>query len=140
MTAKQLAEMLSGRKYGMEITPGEAQDAKDAGLVVVYGYSDDNVEFCGAISDEIGAYDGATVYLTKTGVLEEPACSSAEDCSCPYFTAARNAAKSIKAVWNDDGGPCWTFETDIPHETFGIYEDGEVWCVGIVFSMEHLGA
>lgn len=132
--------MLSGREYGMEITQGEAQEAKGAGLVVVYGHSDDNVELCGAISDEIGAYDGATVYLTKAGVLEEPACSSTENCTCPYFTAARNAAKTIKAVWHDEGGPCWTFETDIPHETFDIYEDGESWCVGIVFSMEHLGA
>lgn len=47
MTAKELAEMLSGRKYGMEITSEEARAAKDAGLVVVYGYSDDNVEFAG---------------------------------------------------------------------------------------------
>lgn len=47
MTAKELAEMLFGRKYGMEITSEEARATKDAGLVVVYGYSDDNVEFRG---------------------------------------------------------------------------------------------
>lgn len=57
MTAKELAEMLSGRKYGMEITSEEARAAKDAGLVVVYGYSDDNVEFRGAIDEEVGAYE-----------------------------------------------------------------------------------
>ena len=54
MTAKELAEMLTGREYGMEITRGEAQRAADAGLVVVYGYSDDNVEFAGAIDGEVG--------------------------------------------------------------------------------------
>ena len=53
MTAKELAEMLSGREVGMEITPGETQDAKNAGLVVVYGCSDDNVEICGAINSVI---------------------------------------------------------------------------------------
>ena len=139
MTAKELAGMLSGREAGMGITPGETQDAEDAGLVVVYGYSDDNVEICGAINYEVDSYDGSIVYLTETGILEGPACSCAEDCECPYFAAARKKAKTIKAIWHDEDGPCWTYETDIPHETFDIYEDGEVWGVGIVFSMEHLG-
>ncbi len=132
MTAKELAEMLSGRKYGMEITKDEAQRAADAGLVVVYGYSDDNVEFSGAISEEVVAYNGTTVRLTKNGLFDEPECGI-ED--CPYCTAAQKEAKTIKAVWHDNGGPCWTFETDIPHETFTIIEDGEPWCIGIVFSI-----
>lgn len=140
MTAKELAEMLSGREVGEEIVMGEERDIKDAGLVVVYGYSDDNVEFCGAINDEVGSYDGGTVYLTETGILESPSCECAEDCDCPYFDAARKKAKTIKAVWRNRGGPCWTFETDIPHEAFNIYEDGELFCVGIVFCMEHLGS
>ena len=89
MTAKELAEMLSGREVGEEIVMGEERDIKDAGLVVVYGYSDDNVEFCGAINDEVGSYDGDTVYLTKNGILEGPACSCAEDCECPYFVKER---------------------------------------------------
>ena len=57
---------------------------------------------------------------------------------CPYFAREREKAKTIKAVWHDKGGPCWTFETDIPHETFTVMEDGEPFCVGIVFSMEAL--
>lgn len=135
MTAKELAEMLSGRKYGMEITSEEARAAKDAGLVVVYGYSDDKVEFCGAINDEAGAYNGTTVYLTPNGILQEPECGRDD---CPYFDREREKARTIKAVWHDEGGPCWTFETDIPHETFNIYEDGELFCVGIVFRAEDL--
>ena len=137
MTAKELAEMLAGREYGMEITKGEAQRAADTGLVVVYGYSDDNVEFAGAIDDEVGAYDGGTIYLTSTGVLQEPDCGNDD---CPYFARERDKAAVIKAVWHNSGGPCWTFETDIPHETFTIVEDGDPWCVGIVFSIEHLSA
>ena len=42
-----------------------------------------------------------------------------------------------EAVWGA-GGVSWTFETDIPHETFNIYENGELFCVGIVFRMEDL--
>ena len=63
MTAKELAEILSGREVGNEIGGPVAQWAKDASLVVVYGYSDDNVEFSGAIDDEVGAYEGATILL-----------------------------------------------------------------------------
>lgn len=137
MTAKEFADGLSGRNYGKEITRLEEQRARELGLVVVYGYSDDNVEFRGAIDSEVGAWNGATIHITPDGVLEDPACDSAENCSCPYFSAAKKAAKTIEAVWGA-GGVSWTFETDIPHETFNIYEDGELFCVGIVFSVEDI--
>ncbi len=138
MTAKELAEMLSGRKYGMEITSEEARAAKDAGLVVVYGYSDDNVEFSGAIDEEVGAYEDTTIYLTKDGLLEEPACNDAENCTCPYFETAKKAAKTITAIWRDGERPSRVFSTDIPHETFTVMEDGEPFCEGIVFSTADL--
>lgn len=136
MNAKELASLLSGREIMEEVTTDEERQAAEAGLVVVFGYSDDNMEFRGAISDEFGAYEGGTVCLTKAGLFEEPDCSCTE--ACPFYSAALKAAKTIKAVWHDEGGPCWTYETDIPHETFDVYEDGEVWCVGIVFSVEDL--
>ena len=41
MTAKELAELLNGREYGNEITSDEEKLAKESGLVVVFGYSDD---------------------------------------------------------------------------------------------------
>ena len=136
MTAKELAEMLDRREVGEEIEWGEERDIKDAGLVAVYGYSDDNVEFSGSINDEVGAYNGTTVYLTPDGVLQKPDCGQDD---CPYFAREREKARTIKAVWHDKGGPCWTFETDIPHETFTVMEDGEPFCVGIVFSVKDLG-
>ena len=138
MTMKELASLLSGREITKEITHDEERQAAAAGLVVVFGYSDDSMEFRGAVDGEAYCFDGGPAYLGKAGILEEPACSGAEDCKCPYFDAARKKAKAIKAVWHDEGGPCWTFETDIPHETFNIYEDGELFCVGIVFSVDSL--
>jgi len=127
--------MLNGREYGKEITKDEEKQAAEAGLLVLYGYSDDNVEIAGAYNDEASAYGGAVIHLTRTGVLQEPDC---EWDDCPYYSAACNAAKSVKAVWHDEGGPCWTFETDVPHETFNIYEDGGLFCVGLVLSVEDL--
>ena len=139
MTAKELETALTGRKVGMEITSVEFDRAADAGLVVVFGYSDDNVEFRGAIDEEVGAWNGTTIHVTPDGLLEPPACSDdVEDCTCPYFAAAKKRAKIINALWHDKGGPCWTFETDMPHETFTVMEDGEPFCEGIVFSMADL--
>lgn len=69
MTAKELATALTGRKVGMEITSVEFDRAADAGLVVVFGYSDDNVEFRGAIDEEVGAWNGTTIHVTPDGLL-----------------------------------------------------------------------
>ena len=135
MTKFELAQKLHGRESGSEITTEEEEQARNAGLVVVYGYSDDCMEFCGAIDDEVGCYGGGTAYLTENGLLYTPDCDKE---SCPHFVSARNAAKRIDAVWHDEDGPCWTFNATIPCEPFGIYEYGELFCTGIVFSMEDL--
>lgn len=132
MTSKELAAQLDGNKYGNEITKEQEALAAAYGLVVVFGYSDDAVELCGAIDDEVGAFDGTTFRVNREGVLQQPEC----DCgNCKYFKAATAEAMEIKAIWGNTGNPCWSFETDIPHETFNIYEDGELFCVGIVFSV-----
>ena len=140
MTAKQLAEKLDGREYRHEITPEEEREAENNGLVVVTGYSDDGVEFYGAISDEVGAYNGTEIYLTKEGILKCPDCE-AETYNCPYFNHEMEKAKKITAVRCKNGcyDFAWMFDTDIPHETFRILEDGEHFCIGIVFSIDDLG-
>jgi hypothetical protein len=136
MNKEQFAAMLNGREYGNEITRGECDIAKELGLVVVYAYSDDNMEFRGAINDEVGCWDGGTAYLTGNGLFNH----ESDCCDCPYAERERTKCKTVKAVWHNGGNPCWTYETDIPHATFNIYEDGELWCVGIVFEMVALAA
>lgn len=124
MTAKEMASALNGAQYGNEVTRAENQIAKENGLVIVYGYSDDNTEFCGAIEDEVGCYDGGTIFLTKGGIVPE----------------GTPGAKSIEAMWCCPGtGASWSFKTDIPHETFNVYEDGDLFCIGIVFALTDLG-
>ena len=103
--------------------------------MVAFGYSDDNVVLCGAIDDEVGAYDGTTFHVTRDGVLRTPDCNCDE---CKYFEIAKRAASEIKAIWHNSGEATWSFETTIPHETFRIYEDGELFCIGIVFSLNDL--
>ena len=57
LAARRFAEKLGTRQIGKEITKEEEAEAKAAGLVVVFGYSDDGTEFRGAIRDEAGTGD-----------------------------------------------------------------------------------
>lgn len=131
-----LAAKLDFREYTKEITQPEAESAKRDGLVVVFGASDDLMEFRGAIHDEISASDGTEACLTSAGLVE----NDCDNDDCPHFKRAKKAATKIRAVWHDDGGHSWTFETDIPHATFEIVEDGSPYCRGIVFALRDLPA
>lgn len=134
MTKEELAQKLNNREYGEEITDAEEKAAKQAGLVVLFGYSDDNAEFRGAINDEVGAYEGTEIYVTRSAVLGEH-----EDCECDFcgFKAAKAKAAMVKAVW---GGAdySWAYNTKIPHAKFDVLEDGTKFCRGIVFSVNDL--
>lgn len=48
---KIVAEKLNGREYGHELDDYEAEQLESIGLVVAFGYSDDNVEFRGAFNE-----------------------------------------------------------------------------------------
>lgn len=134
MTKETLAALLDGREYGNEITEADVAYAKANGLVVVYGASEDLMEFDGAIRDEASCWEGDVIPMTAAG----PFVSECEDDGCPYAERERAKCKTIEAVWCAPDGPTWTYKTDIPHATFNIMEDGEVYCRGIVFRMEDL--
>ena len=134
MTARELAQKLDGRQYLQEMTLEEKNEAKAAGLVVMYGASDDLIELEGAIYDEVGAWGGATVYLTKTGIFRKPDDLWCDEVDCPYIKAAMEACSTIRGTF----GGCWSFETEIPCERFSIYEDERVFSQGLVFSVNDL--
>jgi len=135
MDAKELAAKLNGREYLHEITRGEAELAKASGLVVVYGASDDLIEFRGAIHDEGDCYDGGEILFDSKGVLPSwGVASDSEESAEAYFERKPNARK-IEALRANEPGYTWTYKTDIPHETFEIVEDGEPYCRGIVFNI-----
>lgn len=130
MKPQEMANRLNGREYRDEVTRDDEIDAKNSGLVIVVGASDDLMELYGAIRDEVSCYDGGTAYLTRFGLLENKC-----DCEdCPYHLKELETATKIKAVWNSDGYS-WTYETDMPHAVFDILEDGEKYCRGIVFNL-----
>ncbi len=123
----ELANKLDGREYGDEITKDEEQEAKSAGLVVLFGASDDLMEFRGAINDEIGCWEAL---LTNKGLLH----NTCDSDNCPHFAKLKETAAVIEAKWDKDGFS-WVYETKIPHTSFKVMEDGENYCKGIVFAL-----
>ena len=133
MTKEELAAKLNGREYQEEMTKAEEDQAAKDGLIVMFGYSDDNVEVRGAAYDEIGAYDGTTIYFDADGLIE----NDCDDDECPYFERLLKLAKTVDAIWARDV-IAWQYETTIPHSCFDIMEDEDLFCRGIVFHMEDL--
>lgn len=135
MTRDELAKILDGRECGSEITRAEAKMAKESGLVVIYGASDDLAEIEGAFDDELDVSDGGFIPITKDGLLQ----NKCDDEDCPYFAVLVKHATTIEAVWSDETGePAWSYRTTIPHSTFNIKSDADedlIYCRGIVFAL-----
>jgi len=144
MNKEKFAAMLNGREYRNEITKDEAAQAKAAGLVVVYGASDDLMEFAGALYDEVGVYGGGMALVDAKDVLDRDQIEDDDDEAIAEFVARSKTAQSIEALWNDSVSdasvPAWTYMTDIPHATFDVMDDGELYCRGIVFALADLTA
>ena len=135
ITKEQFAERLNGREYRSEITKEEEVEAASSGLVVVYGASDDLVEFAGSISDEMG--EGSELQFNKKGdflpYMEDDIEEFIKDNDLMDLVLSRYPNK---LTGNYDG--VWRFSTDIPHAKFTVFEDGEEATIGIVFNITDL--
>lgn len=111
MTKEKLAAMLDGKQYREAPNSKVIQLAKDNNLLIVYGASDDLCEFSGAIDDEFDCFDGGEI-------------------ECEDLTSI------IEAIWSDEAGePSWSYKTDIPHTEFKIYDENDLYCVGLVINL-----
>jgi hypothetical protein len=135
MNSQELAIALNGCEYGKETGPADNQIAKKSGLVVVFGASDDLMEFRGAVNDEMGCYEGGEAFFTRSGLLV----NECDNEDCPHFKRLMKTATPIKAKW-DVEGYSWVYETAIPHASFEVLEDGEKYCRGIVFALSDIPA
>ena len=128
MDIKQFAKSISGKEYGYpQFTKEEIETAKESGFVIVYGCSDDLMEFEGAICDEGSIQGGGEFWFNKNSICQE----NGDD------GVFENWIMSLwcKGYLEEKVIP-WSYETEIPHETFMIYEGGEPYCRGIVFSID----
>lgn len=129
---KKWAEKLDGRKYGSELTEIEEKELKALGLVVVFGASDDLCKFHGAINDEVGCFDGGDIYVNAEGLI-----ANNMDMFDDFVPENSPEFVLIKMCW-DLRGYSWICETDIPHESFDILDDGNPYCQGIIFSVDDM--
>lgn len=119
---KVVATKMNGLPYLSEDTVMKDIRAycKENGIVVCYGQSDDLMELDGAIYDEYDCYDGGTICIDENG-----------------DKADANIYYPITAVWAKDN-ISWQYEFEPKHEVFIIYEDGDIYCKGIVFFVDDL--
>lgn len=141
---EDLAALLQGREYGSEITTAEEAQAKAAGLIVIFGYSDDSVELRGAVHDEIGMYGGGEFSITsEASIIKEWDADDAQsfDAAREYFRRYALLKVTVNAEWSpSDEEMSWRYVTNLPHATFDAMEDGEVYCRGIVIAVADIAA
>ena len=132
---KEIAKKLDGNNLDRRLDSGDI-DLQGMGFVIVYGQSDDLLELDGAIRDEYGAYNGTQIKLNSKGVIEN-LCES-ED--CPYYLKEEREAKFYISAEFDPSSidATWLITSNIPHETFNIMEDDELFCKGIIFDIRSL--
>jgi hypothetical protein len=128
MDIHEAAAALDGNEYGEEGSPELFKGMKAAGLLAIYGSSDDIAVMNGAEHDE--AYD-RTLYFTPDGLLK----SECEDHDCPYFKKLKKLAATVNVKFCE-GDYTVHVSTDIPHAKFTIKEGNDNYCAGIVFALK----
>ena len=134
------AKMLDGRDitdHEYILTNREHSIAQEHDLVIVYGDSDNLVEFRGAIDDEISCDDEESEILLINGVL--PAYQHVElfdDDMDELIDMLKTYSKdTVIQTINVLSSP-WNFKIDIPHSQFNLFKNGKLYCTGIIF--DHL--
>ena len=131
-TKETIAAALTGSEYPFDVPKDIAAAAKAAGLLIIYGASDDLMEFDGAFRDEVGCYDGGHAYIDASGLVDRDEDASDEEIA--DFVIRKRTSHRIDALWGSDGYD-WTYSTDLPHATFEIVEEGHPYCRGIVLDI-----
>lgn len=145
MTKQELAALLNGNEIGNEVPDELARAARTSNLLIVFGASDDLCEFDGAFREEASCCDGGEILFAKDGKI-------------PDMHEVQSALRilrdelgegirlpdllKIEAIWDEkapDGRECsWHYKTDLPHATFDIMEDGELYCIGMVIDLSEI--
>ena len=64
-TIDEFAMLITGNEHRYELTKEQEEIARESGLVVCFGASDDLLELRGLIYDEVDAYEGGTAHIIK---------------------------------------------------------------------------
>lgn len=142
MNKEKFAQLLNGRQYGDEITREEEKLAREHGLLVCFGASDDLLEFRGIVYDEVGMYNGGLAFLVKKkgdkiDIMSEYDFNEAQKIINGNNLSFELPKVKIIAEWYPNDLKCaWRIKSDLPHATFDIMEDDELYCRGIVIEKD----
>jgi hypothetical protein len=146
MTVKEWAGALNGIDYFSGELSRLNKTMKEDGIIVVDGASDDLLEFWGVICDELGAWEGTEVLIASRGkgiafIFDEDENRDSAEFNQKEISAMQKI-KAIRNPVNENGEAfaSWLIETEIPHETFDIMDDGELFCRGVVFHVDNVKA
>ena len=134
----ELSKRLDGCKYRSELTSDDINFAKANGLVVVYGASDDLIEFSGCLDDELGAGDKEVIHFHSGNILSvcDPFYELDEMMSfLSSYGVKFNLDNSIK-ISREFG--IWGYDMNCEYFPFNVYEDGDLYGVGIVFNLKDI--
>ena len=163
-TIHDLAKLLDGNEDGDELENDVIKDVEgfcaERNWLIVFPYSDDNVELRGAYDDELGAWDGTILRFVKAGdfYMDE------DDEEC-YHKASKNMfvaineqeineiKKSIgnwldyngliiEVLWEPDGLPdyAWAYHAlgNVDYAEFNILSDGEPWAQCLIIDLNKI--
>lgn len=118
---QDMAMKMSGVQHGNE--EQFRDELREKNMSIIFGYSDDCMEADGVMYDEYPVFDGGSA-----AILDE----------C-FVAVAGHAYTEVFAIWNDDkDGASWRYEAEFPHAEFLIFDGEELYCRGIVFSIDDL--
>lgn len=144
-TKEDLAKAIDGIDYSSRNffadMRGHAEVAKQNGLVIVYGQSDDLMMLAGAITAQAYCYEGGVVRIDQQGALRDwqSVLESGDKVDITNWITREPLTKSITAVWAPPGRDLsWEYQTEIEHAKFVIREFGDDYCIGIVFDIASL--
>jgi hypothetical protein len=140
VTPKDFAKRINGREYRNELTEEDEKLAEENHLVVVFGWSDDLVEFRGKIHGELDAYDGVQCRIDCEGPQEvwEAWEEKTRADAMEFFRRENLQSSGFKAKW-DHEDYSWWMTINTRHSAFDVMEDGEKYCRGIVFDVRDIG-
>ena len=148
MKKEELAKILNGRQYGEEMTDEDHLQAKENGLLVCFGDTYDFLELRGIMDYGVRIFGGGSIFLYKNkdqkfSFLGESNYDEIKEILEDYNLDFILPKIPIKIQWSPNWRPneldcSWLIKTNIPHATFDLMKNEELYCRGIVLELSDI--
>ena len=135
---QEFADRINGQEYPLSDKNLDLKYAKKNNLVVVFGNSDDLLEFRGAIDEELGAYEGTTAYVINRTAIEEREFEDDFVILQKYGFLTEKPLTFVQSIWSpEEVKACWLIKVNgFESAHFDVMEDDGIFCRGSVFLLK----